>query len=75
MTHIVSEQCIVPTCSSIDWGIHVHKKYYVVLGVFVQVRPKFLQCVTASCFYTAAKLEERAEVCTYMYIVGTCSCT
>lgn len=28
----------------------------------MKVRPKFLQCVTATCFYTAAKLEEKAEV-------------
>ena len=27
-----------------------------------QVRHKFLQCVTATCFYIAAKLEEKAEV-------------
>lgn len=28
----------------------------------MKVRPKFLQCVTATCFYTAAKLEEKADV-------------
>lgn len=30
--------------------------------VHAQVRHKFLQCVTVTCFYLAAKLEEDTEV-------------
>jgi len=29
--------------------------------MFIQVRHKFLECVTATCFYIAAKLEEQSE--------------
>ena len=36
--------------------------WHVCLNMCIQVRPKFLQCVTATCFYTAAKLEEKADV-------------
>ena len=32
------------------------------LWIVAQVRPKFLQCVAATCFFIASKLEEQPEV-------------
>lgn len=36
----------------------------------LQVRHRFLKCVTLTCFYIAAKLEEKAEVSSYLQLGG-----
>ena len=52
MYHCSSLPHTSPTPSHTHTHTHTH----------TQVRHKFLQCVTVTCFYIAAKLEEKAEV-------------